>query len=487
MTSNIPESFQATINGISINYNQTFEVINPFNGESFATAPHCSLNDLDNAVLAARDALSGWTDLPWSKRQEYLSKCAKILLEHKDILAKLLTMEQGKSLSQADMEILITYQWMNTAASYSDPTNVFLANEDIIIKKQYKPIGVVACIIPWNFPVLLMHMKIAHALLAGCTVVVKPSEYTPLCNLEIARLYNLILPPGIFNCISNSDKEFGRRLVEHTGIDKISFTGSTETGKKVVRSSANSLKRITAELGGNDPAIVLPDCDPAKVAKEMFPSIFVNSGQICIGIKRIFVHESIYDAYCKALGVMAKSMRVGDGMELDVFLGPLNNEMQYTKVRDTLIDAIDKGATVVHGEIPAPASSNKGFLFPPVVLKDVKEGFRVVDEEQFGPLAPVLSYNSIEEAIRRANDTEYGLGASVWTSDVNRGAKVAEQLLAGTVWVNDHASILTADTPFGGIKHSGIGLEGGIEGLLSFMNLSVVKINKKTAQFAANL
>lgn len=469
------KSFFASINGQLRSGSKVYEIINPFDGKPFATAPDCSASDVDDAVAAARAAFPSWSKTSWDERRTLIRKCGGLLQSNRDDIAALLTREQGKTFKQAVGELFGCQARMDATLALESPNEPARKSGKTKILKKYLPIGVVACIVPWNFPLLLMHFKLFQALLAGCCVVMKPSEYVPLSTLEVARLYNTVLPPGVFNCISSSSPEIGRTLVEHPGIDKISFTGSTQTGVAIVQSSAPSLKRVTLELGGNDPAIVLPDCNPETVAKVMLMRIFLNSGQVCIAIKRIFVHESIYDRFCAALGSLAKKLPVGDGMKPDVMLGPLTNEMQYTKAREMLVDAVNRGATLVHSEIPPPVSETSGYIFKPVVLNNVKEGFRVVDEEQFAPIAPVMSYKTVDEAVKRANDSNYGLGASVWTSDMKLGEEVASRIQAGSVWVNDHGMIIDQE-PFGGAKQSGVGVEGGKEGLLEFMQLHVIRL-----------
>eukprot|EP00515_Schizochytrium_aggregatum_P012192 CAMPEP_0202091250 /NCGR_PEP_ID=MMETSP0964-20121228/45533_1 /ASSEMBLY_ACC=CAM_ASM_000500 /TAXON_ID=4773 /ORGANISM="Schizochytrium aggregatum, Strain ATCC28209" /LENGTH=489 /DNA_ID=CAMNT_0048659429 /DNA_START=48 /DNA_END=1517 /DNA_ORIENTATION=+ len=478
------KAFGMVIGGAQVRSAQRlFDVLNPFDGKVFAQAPEGGREELDAAVKAAREALPAWAARSWEDRQQALRQCAGVLIKNKDSLAQLLTLEQGKGLPQAMAEVKGSYAWLDLAARSPCPNSVLREDDKVRIEKHYRPIGVVGAIVAWNFPLLLIHFKIAQALLAGCTVILKPSEHTPLCALEVARLYNEVLPPGVLNVICSSDKDLGRHLVEHPGVDKISFTGSTATGKHVLSGAAKTLKRVTVELGGNDPAIVMPDVDPAKVAPYLFRGALGNSGQVCMAIKRIFCHESIYDELCAELANVAAGTKFGNGMDKDVVYGPVNNQMQYDKVRELLADAVEQGAEVLCGGIPPASKPGQGFLFPPVVLKNVKEGVRIVDEEQFGPVVPVIPYKTTEEAIQRANATTYGLGASVWSGDVDTAADVAAKLVAGTTWVNDHGNIIDG-APFGGAKESGIGHEGGEEGLLAFMQLQVVKVKKGQAKFS---
>jgi len=460
-----------------------FDVINPFDGQVIAQAPKAEAPDLDAAVQAAKGAFPAWSVYSWEQRQALLRECANLLVKNKDELAKVLTLEQGKGLPQSMGEVLGANKWMQLAAARPCPNKVAKEDDKMLVKKVYKPIGVVGCITAWNFPLILIFFKISQALLAGCTIVLKPSEHTPLVTLMVGQLFNTVLPPGVLNVLSSDDKNLGREMVEHPGIDKISFTGSTATGKHILASAAKTLKRVTVELGGNDAAVVLPDCDPTMVAPYIFRGAFSNSGQVCMAIKRIYCHESIYDKFCDALGKEAAKAKFGNGVEKGVLYGPINNAMQYAKVRELLVDAVEHGAEIVQGKVPPALDEQKGFLFPPVILKGVSEGTKIVDEEQFGPVVPVMSFKTTEEAITRANASNYGLGASVWTTDENLASEVASQLQAGTVWTNDHGNIVD-DFPFGGAKESGLGHEGGEEGLLAFMQLHVIKVKKGKTKFA---
>ncbi|GBG34371.1 Aldehyde dehydrogenase [Hondaea fermentalgiana] len=457
-----------------------FDVINPFDGSVVAKAPTCSKADLDKAVSAARTAFKSWSALSFEDRKGYLKKMAEVTEKNKDALAELLVLEQGKGRIQADYEIMAAQGWFQNAIDAEHPNKLFEDTKEQKVQKLYRPLGVVGCITAWNFPIALMAFKISFGLLSGCTIILKPSENTPLCTLELARLYNEVLPPGVLSVVTSEKKELGEWLVKHPGIDKISFTGSTATGKRIMQTAAESLKRVTLELGGNDPAIVLPDADPAKVAPGIFQAAFFNSGQVCIAAKRIFVPESIFDATVEAFANEAKNAPFGNGLDKGVVFGPLNNGMQYDRVRELLMDALDNGAEMVVGEVPPPREDAKGYMIKPVVLKNVKEGMRIVDEEQFGPVMPVMSYKTVDEAIERANNTEYGLGASVWTSDLDKGDEVAAQINAGTVWVNTHGEI-DGTVAFGGAKCSGVGHEGGTEGLLAFLQLHVVKTKRVAA------
>ena len=333
-----------------------------------------------------------------------------------------------------------------------------------------RPLGVIGAIVPWNYPLLILAFKLPPALLAGNTLVVKPAPTTPLASLRFAALIADVLPKGVVNFITDAN-DLGDALTHHPDVRKISFTGSTATGRKVMASAAETLKRITLELGGNDAGVVLDDANPATVAQGIFNGAFQNSGQVCLAIKRLYVHESIYDAMCNELAQLADAAIVDDGSKQGTQLGPLQNRMQYEKVKGFLEDARKNGNIIAGGDV----IDRPGFFIRPTIVRDIAEGSRLVDEEQFGPVLPVLKYASTDEAIRRANATTYGLGASVWSSDTDRAHDVATQLEAGTVWINTHLD-MAPHIPFGGSKHSGIGVEFGEEGLAEFTQLQVINL-----------
>jgi acyl-CoA reductase-like NAD-dependent aldehyde dehydrogenase len=348
------------------------------------------------------------------------------------------------------------------------PMRVIEDSGDRRVEAHRRPLGVVGAIIPWNYPLLILSFKLPSALLAGNTLVVKPAPTTPLSTLKFAELVKDILPKGVLNVITDAN-DLGDAMTKHPDIRKISFTGSTATGQKVMASAAQTLKRITLELGGNDAGIVLDDVDPKKVAPGIFEGAFQNSGQVCLAIKRLYVHESVYDEICDELVAIAKSTVVDDGSKQGTKLGPLQNKMQYEKVKVFLEDARKNGNIIAGGA----AMDRPGYFIEPTIVRDIKEGSRLVDEEQFGPVLPVIKYSDNDDVIRRANATNYGLGASVWSSDTARAHKVASQIEAGTVWINKHLD-MAPHIPFGGAKHSGIGTEFAEEGLAEFTQLQII-------------
>jgi len=385
-----------------------------------------------------------------------------------------LTREQGKPLSQSIAEI-------DRGAAQSDGmVGIEIAAETLIddderhIELRYRPLGVVGIITPWNAPVNLALGPLVSALYTGNTVVLKPSPYTPLTTLKLGELLRETLPAGVANVLAGGDA-LGQWMTEHAGIDKISFTGSVATGKKVLAAAAATMKRVTLELGGNDPAIVLDDVDPAAIAKRIFFAAFVNSGQVCMAIKRIYAHEKIYDALCEALVAEARNAKVGDGLDPATTLGPIQNKMQYDKVVSVIEDTKRNGGRfLTGGEIP----EGPGYFLPPSLVTDVTDDSRLVREEQFGPIVPIMKFSDVEDALRRANDTRFGLAGSVWTSDIERGAALAARLEVGTAWVHQHRAT-SAFVPFGGAKESGLGRQYSALGLKGYMEPEVVSVAKR--------
>lgn len=394
---------------------------------------------------------------------------ADVLFNSINDIAPLLTSEQGKPVANAAGEVFAAGLWCQYFANLETPNEVIQDDQDALVKVVRRPLGVVAAITPWNFPLTLAFWKIAPALLAGNTVVIKPSPFTPLATLKVVELLQEVLPSGVLNAVSGGD-ELGAWMTSHPVPRKVSFTGSIETGKKVAQSAAPDLKRVTLELGGNDPAIVLDDADPQLVAKAIFGGAFNNNGQVCSAIKRVYVPESLYGDVVDALAGYASSIKVGNGLDPDSKLGPINNAPQFSRVKELVADALSHGATAVTG---GHAMDRPGYFFEPTILTGVDEGSRIVAEEQFGPALPVMVYQSIDDAIERANATNFGLSGSVWSADPDRAAVVANQLDCGTAWINTHLA-LGPGQPFGGHKWSGIGVENGPWGLSEFTEVQAV-------------
>ena len=449
------------------------DVINPATGQVFARCPAADRAQLDRAVQAAREAFLAWRKTSYGERAALIKRMSQLLRDNQAALAELLTREQGKPLAQSVAEIDRGAAQSDGMVGIEIPVEVLIDDKERHIELRYRPLGVVGIITPWNAPVNLALGPLVSALYTGNTVVLKPSPYTPLATLKVGELIKDVFPPGVVNVLAGGD-ELGQWMTEHADIDKISFTGSVATGKKVLASAAGTLKRVTLELGGNDPAIILGDVDPKAIAKKVFFASFVNSGQVCMAIKRIYAHESIYDELCDALVAEARKAKVGDGLDPATELGPIQNKMQYDKVVDMIKHTKDSGARfLTGGEIPV----GPGYFLPPTLVTDIADDSRLVQEEQFGPIVPILKFSDLEDAIRRANDTRYGLSGSVWTNDIERGAQIAARLEVGTAWVNQHRAT-SAFVPFGGAKQSGLGRQYSSLGLKSYMEPEVISVAK---------
>src|SRR5579875_1711687 len=464
--------FEMTIDGGAVASEGTFGVVNPATGEVFAEAPDCSREQLDAAMESAHKAYRDWrSDI--GARRAALHACADALFGAGAEIAPILTAEQGKPLADASMEVMGTGVWFKYFADLDLPREVIQDDDNALIEVLRRPLGVVAAITPWNFPLILASWKIAPALLAGNTMVLKPSPYTPLSTLKMGQLLASALPPGVLNVVSGGDR-LGAWMTSHPVPSKISFTGSVATGKHVAASAAPDLKRVTLELGGNDAAIVLDDVDPGAIASKLFWGAFQNNGQVCSAIKRVYVPERLYDEMVEALANEARSAKVGPGDEEGVQLGPINNKPQFDRVQELVSEAVSAGAKAAAGGKPM---DRPGYFFEPTILAGVSNDARIVEEEQFGPALPVVAYRDLDEAIERANATHFGLSGSVWGSDPDRAAEVAGRLECGTAWVNTHLA-LQPKQPFGGFKWSGIGVENGPWGYYAFTDIQVIHRSK---------
>ena len=465
--------FVMTIAGEAAPTEGTFGVVNPATGEVFAQAPECTRAQLDAAFDAAAKAARDWKADEGARRAALLKAADVLLAQAATELSPILTAEQGKPLADAAVEGFAAAIWCQYFANLEMAPQVIQDDESAYVELARRPLGVVAAITPWNFPLTLAFWKIAPALLAGNTLVLKPSPFTPLTTLKVGELLRDVFPSGVLNIVSGGD-ELGAWMTSHPVPRKVSFTGSVETGKKVALSAAPDLKRVTLELGGNDPAIVLEDADPAAVASAIFAGAFANNGQVCSAIKRVYVPEALYDDVVEGLAAHARSIKVGEGTEEGVKLGPINNAPQYERVKELVADALSSGATAVTG---GRAMDRPGYFFEPTILTGLSDGTRIVDEEQFGPALPVIPYRHLGDAVDRANATHFGLSGSVWGADADRAAEVAAQLECGTAWVNTHLA-LAPQQPFGGFKWSGIGVENGPWGLAEFSEFQVVHRSK---------
>lgn len=452
------------------------QVVDPATGEICGACPDASREQLDRAVAAAAAAQAAWSATPPQERRERLEALAEVLRRHEGELAALVTLEQGKPLARARDEVRRAAFQIGRLTALPLERRLLRDDANGRIELHRRPLGVVGAIAPWNMPIVLSVPKISHALYTGNTVVLKPSPYTPLATLRLGEYARELFPAGVLNILAGGDA-FGRWMSEHPGIAKLSFTGSIATGKKVMASAAAGLKRVTLELGGNDAAIVLPDADLPAVLPRIFAASFANSGQVCMAIKRLYVHEAIHDAVAEGLAQLARAARVGDGFDPAVDFGPVQNRMQHQVVDRILADARARGGRfLAGGRLP----DRPGYFVEPTIVTELPEDAALVQEEPFGPVLPVLRFGDVEDAVRRANATRFGLGASVWSRDIESAAALAARLDAGVAWVNAHMA-LDACAPFGGVKESGLGREYGEQGLAEYTNAVALYVPAATA------
>ncbi|ASR05573.1 MULTISPECIES: aldehyde dehydrogenase family protein [Mycobacteriales] len=466
---------QLTINGESRASDDTLSVIDPSTGQPFIEVPSASLAQLDEAVESATRAFAEWSSTPITQRQAKIQEIGQVVRDNLDELAQLVMREQGKPLNNARGEIMASLRQVEVFGSIELEPEVLRDDETGKVVLSFDPIGVVGAITVWNYPFLAAMFKLVPGLVAGNTVIIKPSPYTPVSTLRLGELLQGVLPAGVLQVLAGGD-ELGRALVAHEGIHKISFTGSVPTGKAIMASAAATLKRVTLELGGNDAGVVLPDADPETLGPDLFWAAFSNSGQVCAALKRLYVPEDKVDAYAAAIAREAAKVVVGPGDQEGVTAGPVQNAAQLEQVKRLAQAARDGGGEIVfEGQVP----DGPGYWFPTTIVKGLSEGNALVDEEPFGPILPILTYRDLDDAIERANSTVYGLGASVWTADPNsqEAIDVAERLEAGSVWINQHP-VVTATIPFGGVKQSGVGVEGSILGLKAYTNPRVLNIKR---------
>tara|TARA_B110000977_G_scaffold197703_1_gene280894 strand:+ start:1886 stop:3310 length:1425 start_codon:yes stop_codon:yes gene_type:complete len=468
-------NYVMTINGESVITKNTQPVYNPATRAVFAEVPDASKEQLNETVRAARQALAPWRNTPVDQRQAAMEGFADLLEAHSEEFMTLLTREQGKPRAGAEFEVLGSVAWIRAIATQTLPDELVEETDERRVITRFTPVGVVGAIVPWNFPILLSIWKIAPALMAGCTLVLKPSPYTPLCDLKMVELAQQAFPPGVLSAVSGGD-DLGKWITSHPGINKVAFTGSTETGRHVMRSAADTIKRVTLELGGNDPAIVLPDVDVKAIAPELFWAAFQNNAQFCNVSKRLYIHEDIYDEVRDALvEFIEANIKVGDGTEEDTDLGPIQNSMQYGKVKDYFADCHANGYKfALGGKIDENA---KGWFVPVSLVDNPPENSRIVQEEPFGPILPLLKWSDEGDVIARANDTIYGLGATVWGKDLDAVQRIGSQLEAGTVWLNE-VHQYSPFQAFGGHKQSGLGCENSLHGLMEYTNWQTTTLKK---------
>jgi aldehyde dehydrogenase (NAD+) len=441
----------------------TMAVIDPATATPFAEAPEASPADLDCAISAARAAFPGWAATTHAERAALIAALADAVERHADDFAPLLTREQGKPLAEARREVMGLATWLRAAAVMALPVTVHEDSPARYCETRHVPIGVVAAIAPWNYPLLLAAFKLGPALVTGNCVVLKPSPFTPLTSLKLGELAQSILPPGVLNVVSGGDA-LGPWLTVHPGIDKIAFTGSTATGRRVMASAADTLKRITLELGGNDPAIVMHDVDPARLAPALFWAAFGNAGQVCLATKRLYVHAAVYDQVRDALVTYAAGVTVGSGIAPGTQIGPINNRVQHDRLIALIEDCRAHNYRFAYG---GGVPEGPGYFLAPTIIDNPPESARIVQDEQFGPILPMMSFTDYDDAVHRANAGPYGLGASIWAGDPDAAWALGQRIASGNVWVNESRP-LSPFVPFAGHGQSGFGVENGIDGLLEY-------------------
>jgi len=451
------------INGEIVTNGDTFPVENPSTGEVIAQCPAASVEMVDQAMAAAAAAGPGWAATPEDERREVIRQMCAAIEGGFQAIDEVASAEKGHA--GAGGEAWYSTVFGKHIADQPLPVDILEDTDDRTVKVVRTPVGVVAAIAPWNAPVLILAEKIFTALLVGDTVVAKPSPFTPLGTLMVASLWKDIVPPGVVNILAGDDA-VGQAMVTHPTTRMVSFTGSVAAGKKIAAAAAPDLKNLLFELGGNDAAIVLDDVDVKKVAPKIYGSAFGGVGQICAATKRVYVHESIYDSMVDELANLAR--------EQTATMGPLSTRPQYERVKMLVEDALEHGGKAVTGGEP---TDGPGYFYPATIMTDVGQGVRIVDEEQFGPVLPVIPFSDVDWAIEQANSTEYGLCGSVWTRDIERGEKLAARLECGTSWVNQHTEV-APHIPFGGVKSSGIGRNNGQPGTDAYSELKTIIVYK---------
>lgn len=460
-----------TIGGRQVAAQDKFAVYNPATGAVVGEVSNASLDDLDRAVASAKAAYKAWSRKPYAERQGIVGSLAGKLEERSADLAALLTQENGKPMGGlgSQFEVGGAVAWTGYTASLELPVKVLQDNDEGRVELHRKSLGVVGSITPWNFPLIISIWHMMPAILAGNTVVIKPSPFTPLSTMLAVQIMNEVLPAGVINVVTSDDQSvnIGAAMSQHPDIAKIVFTGSTATGEKIMAGAAPTLKRLTLELGGNDAGIVLPDVNPEAIAEGLFWGAFINSGQVCAAMKRMYVHESVHDAVCEALVNVAKNMPMGNGSDEGVILGPLTTPMQHEKVSRFVASGVAEGKVLLGGE------AGEGQFFNTTIISELDNSNELVREEQFGPALPIIRYSDVDEALEMANEFNVGLGGSVWGADTKRAKEIAMQMECGSVWINNHAA-LSPIAPFGGVKKSGLGVEFGQEGLHENTDIQVI-------------
>lgn len=472
------QQYNMTINGVADKSTDYVGVINPATGEAFAQCQNGNVDALNQAVSAAREAFALWSQTSSDERKAKMHALAKVLEANMPELMELITKETGKPMGGLNsvgsgMEVGGAIAWAQYTAELELPVDIAQDNAEALIEVHRKPLGVIGSITPWNWPLMIAIWHIIPALRTGNTVVIKPSELTPLSTMRFVELANQVLPKGVLNVVTG-DGSVGAALTSHSDVNKIMFTGSTPTGKHIMASAAGNLKRLTLELGGNDAGIVLPDVDVKSTSAQLFAACFHNNGQTCAALKRLYVHESIYEEVCQEMATLAKNVKVGNGLEEGVELGPIQNAKQLQIVMDLAADAKADGGRVLAG---GNKIAGNGYFFEPTLVADLADGSRLVDEEPFGPIVPIIKYSDLDQIIASSNKNDSGLGGSVWSTDIAKATEIAKRMECGSVWINTHGAI-QPNAPFGGVKQSGFGVEFGLYGLEECTSIQALRIPK---------
>ena len=454
--------------------NQLFSVYNPATGEKIGEVADGNRQDAEAAIVAAKEAFPKWAALSAYERSQFLYKAYNIMKDRSELLARLMTFEQGKPLKASRNEVkygLDFLLWYAEEAKrvYGQTIPAPRLDQRFIVRHQ--PVGVVGAITPWNYPISMITRKLAPALAAGCSIVIKSAEQTPLCAIEIMKICaDAGIPKGVVNLLSSSQPEvIGEEFLQNPAVKKITFTGSTEVGKMIAGKAARQVKRVSMELGGHAPFIVLKDADPIHAAKGVSLVKFLNTGQACISPNRIFVHESIAEKFINTLKKRVEQLKAGNGLEEGISIGPLVDEAAIEKIDRQVCDAVEKGAAVITGGRRLTENElDKGIFYAPTILSGVIEDMEIYRQETFGPVAPIIIYNHIDDVIEMANDTNYGLAAYVYTNNLTKAMKAFEQLNFGIIGIND-INPTAAAAPFGGMQESGLGREGGKEGIAEYL------------------
>lgn len=462
------------LNGMQIyGQGEKIAVINPANEEIIAEVASATVEQVNESVDVAFDAFKSWKNIDDKLIQQMLLDIADSILNEKNELAELITLEQGKPLFLANIEVEQSVQWIKNIAELEIPIEHYVESNGKKINVYNRPLGVVASITPWNWPFMIAVWHIIPALKTKNCIINKPSEFTPLSTIRLVEIINQVLPKGVCNLVLGQG-EVGKALSEHPKVQKVVFTGSTRTGQKILQGTISTLKSVVLELGGNDVGIVLDDVNVDAVANKIFQSAFLNAGQTCACLKRLYIHEKVYESLVSKLVEIANQQVIGDGLDSRTTFGPVQNVIQYRKVKNILDDAISNGGIILNQQV---SHLGKGYFIAPTLVANLQDGTALLDDEQFGPVLPIVKFSDVAQVIEKINQSDFGLGGSIWTQDLAKAAELSEQMESGTVWINSHGD-LSPSAAFGGWKLSGLGFSFGIDGLLQFTHKQSVHMTE---------